>query len=587
MSATIQKRYEYKISRNGTFLGLLQDVQSDFSYNQLIGTTFAQLDIVVSASADTASQPVSPILDETGAIITDEVGEAILEERPPDLVGDAADNILIRNDNDVVVYEFSPSYPNGLLVFQGYIAKWKALFGGDDNVMATVISHGQDLAHYLTPGGIADVVDQSQALGNAFDNIVDPGLGSGSYRRHGQTFTTGPTVTNISAIDLQVEAFGTGDYTLKLWNNVADFYNGGSPIGTIVRTIIASGLNADNMGSQIAVERFTFATPITLSPNSQYFMTLQGLAGSGDLNYWGSIGYANTAPYASGDAYRSTSGTAGFVLFSPARDLYFKTYYTTPSTTKTYTNSDPSTTLTAIMDYYISSGGSIGKQSGGYPLTGVIPAETTFKLNTVLEGIQKLIDLAPSDWYWYVDPADGLLYFNETSTTADHKLIKGRHIEMLQLEATKEDIANVTYFTGGDVGGGVNLFVNINDNVSLSNNRRGLVRVADNRETDTSVGQLILQNYIDQHDEQKYITQVRVGAATYDINSYNLGDVIGFEGFGNLVDNLLLQIVGVTRTPDNITLSLGLLPPRQTALTDQLARELSDVQTIDNPTTPS
>lgn len=587
MSATIPKRYEYKVSRNGTFLGILQDVQSEFTYNQLIGTAGAQLNIEVSVSPDTASLPVSPILDETGAIITDEVGGSILEERSPDLVGDAADNILIRNDNDIEVYEFSSRHPNGVLVFKGYISKWKAIFGGPDDVQITVLSHGQDLSHYINQGGTADTLDQSQTqsdgdpsgdIGSWYTSTV-----TGDGQRYGQTFVVGAGITNLSAIVLKLATnYPSGTtlrtITMKIWNSVADANAGVTPRAEITQQINNTTLQDIT---------FQLATPLSVTAGQTVFFSIDPDPSStfSDVNGWLGFACKTSNVYSNGTLWRRNSGSAGYV--NPFDyDMYFKTYYSANSTAKTYTNSDPSTTLTSLMDYYRAAGGAIAKQSGGYSLTGVTPAQTVFKVNTILEAIQKLITLAPSDWYWYVDPAADTLYFKQTATTATHRLIKGRHIELLELEATKEDITNIVYFTGGATAG-VNLFVNVNDNASLVANRRGIARLTDNRITDTSTGQLIAQNYINQHDEQKYITQVTVNEATYDITLFNLGEIVGFEGFGTLVDNLLLQIVGITRNVDSIVLSLGVLPPRATALTQQLNRELADVQTIDNPSTPS
>lgn len=575
MLASLQKRYEYKIFRNGLFLGILQDVQSDFAYYQNINSAGSQLPITVAKSADTANLAVSPILDETGEIITDELGEAILEERAPDVVGDAADNILIRNDNDVVVYEFSNYYPNGIVVFKGYISKWKVIFGGDDNIVITVLSHGQDFNNYVNPGGTADTLDQSQTTYDIGSFLNGPFLVGGVQQNAvtGQEILVGAGVTNLSAFIFKLASI-TGEsinVPVSVWSSAAAASANQTPLAT-TSTTIDSTSPSDTL--------FTLAVPIPVLSGQRLFIAVY--INEPRL----SVYFSNSHVYSDGNAY--ISGVGG-VLSLPLtlNDLYFKTYYSVNSTVITYTNSDPSTTLTSIMDYYISSGGSIAKQPGGYDLTGVLPVQTVFKLNTILEALQKLIGLAPSDWYWYVDPSNDILYFKQAAVSATHRLIKGLHIQSLEIEATKENITNVAYFTGGDTGGGQNLFINVNDTLSLVENRRGLIRLSDNRVTDVSTGQLIAQNYIDQNNEQTYITQVTVTDSTYDINLFNIGEIVAIEDYGNFVDDLLLQIVGITRNIDTVILWLGVLPARQTALTEQLGRELADIQTIDNPTTPS
>jgi hypothetical protein len=582
MSATIQKRYEYKVSRNGTFLGILQNVKSDFGYNQQINSAGAQLNIAVAKSPDSASTAVSAILDETGAEVLDQVGGTVLEERAPELIGDGADNILIRNDNDIEVWEFSSRNVNGKKVFVGYISAWEAVYGADEDILVTVLSHGQDLSHYLTPGGTADTVDQSQTT-------IDDSFGSWrSYfgalgQLFGQTFTVGVGITNISAIAVFIgvgqNPSDSGEIQLQLWASPSDRINGIAALASVTKTIT---------GNTTTEQLFTFPTPVTVVSGQTYFFSVDPDPSSvfSNINTWLGIDTKYPGNYSGGTIYNTQSGGTFLYADYDNGDFWFKTYYSHYTTEKTYSNSDPSTTLTSLMDYYISSGGDIAKPSAGYSLTGINPASTVFKVNTILEAIQKLFDLGPSDWYWYVDPADEILYYKQALTTADHTMIKGRHIQQLNLKATKEEIANVVYFTGGPTAG-VNLFVQVNDTTSLLANRRGMVRLSDNRVTDTTVGQLIANNYIDQHDDQAYYTKLIINEAAYDISLFKLGQMIGFAGFGTFVDNLLLQVVGIQRAVDNVTLSLGTLPPRQTELSEQLRRELTEAQTIDNPTTPS
>jgi hypothetical protein len=575
MTASIQKRYEYKVSRSGIFLGILQNVKSEFSYTQPLYSVGAQLSIIVSQSADTAATAVNPILDETGAIITDEVGGAITEERAPDVVGDSASNILIRNDNVVTVYEYSSYNVNGILVYTGYISNITPVYGGDDTISITCMPLGQDLDHYLTPGGTADTLDQSQT---STDGGVGGDISTWSVQMYGQSFVVGTGITNLSKIilKLSVDPLGTSQTTtLKLWSSVASANSGGTPLGVVSVT---------HTGYDTLVS-FIFATPITVTAGSTYFFTLHpdNIVNTSSTSFL-TFGNKSSDVYSSGTLYRSLSGAAYTNPFN--YDMYFQTYYSANTTTKTYTNSDPSTTLADIMDYYISSGGSIAKPAAGYTATGVIPASTIFKVNSILEAVQKIDALAPYDWYWYVDTAANILYFKETATTAAHRMIKGRHIELLKLQMTKEQIINVVYFTGAQTAG-VNLFTQVSSSSSLVANRRGMVRLSDNTVTDLTVAQLIAQNYINQHSSQAYTATITITDAAYDISLFNLGDTVQFEGFGTFVDTLLLQIVGLTRNIDNVTLSLGVLPPRTTALTQQLALEVQAMQTIANPASPS
>lgn len=586
--ATIEKKYDYKISRNGTYLGILPNVQSEFGYTQNINSAGAQLDITVADTADTSDLAVEGLEDEYGNPLQAEDGSQLTTERVADLVGDGNSKALIRNDNDVEVVEYSETYPNGTTVFRGYISKLKVTFGATDSVAITVLSNGQDLNHYLVPGGTGDTLDVSQTssdgdpTGDIGSWYINSGGTSGAGQRFGQTWVVGAGITNISSIIVEIAqntGLANGTITMSVWNSVSDANAGATPLGTVSKSIASS--------ANVAEQTFTFATPITVTAGNSYFFAVDPdpTSSFGDVSKWMAFSAKTSSVYASGSMYRRNAVPANWS--DQGYEWYFKTYYSAYSTAKTYTSTDPSTILTNLFSYYASSGGSIALST---PVaTGYSPTYT-FNLNTTLEGINKVLELGPANWYWYVNPATDTLYYKQTATTADHTMIKGRHISELSIEATKEQIANVVYFTGGEVTAGVNAYVNVNDTTSLALNRRGLVRLNDAKVKGASgnaTGTIIANNYIDGHDEQTYITQVEIVDGKYDITTFDLGEIVGFGSFGTFVDRLLLQIVGIQRKVDSVVLSLGVLPHRATEQMEQVQKSLEATQTTNNPTAPS
>lgn len=578
--ATLEKKYVYKVSRDGTYLGVLPNVSTEFEYSHNINSAGCQLMVTVSDSADTSNLPVEALLDEYGNELLAEDGSVLTTERVADLVGDGNSNSLIRNDNDVEVVEYSEYYPNGKTVFQGFMSKLKVYFGGSDSVDITILSNGQDLAHYLVPGGNAETIDQSSTT---TDTDFASWWDSGSGHLYGQTFTTGVGVTNISSIRilLQVNSSSYGSVTLKLWSSTASASPSGTGyLGAVTKTLTAQSLTETT---------FTFATPIMVTASTTYFWAIVPDPGSigGDVNTWISMGINFSGSVYAGGAAHSWSG-GPYSAGGGGSDFYFKTYSSAYSTAHAYTNDDPSTDiLTDIMSSYSNSGGSLSLSTPSATGTSV---NYTFNLNTILEGVNKVLELGPSDWYWYVNPANNTLYYEQASTTADHTMIKGRHINELSIEMTKEQIANVVYFTGGEVTAGVNAYVNVNDTASLLVNKRGLVRLNDPKvkgATGNATGTIIANNYIDGHDEQTYITQIEIVDGTYDITLFDIGEIVGFGSFGTFVDRLLLQIVGIKRKVDSVVLSLGVLPHRATEQMEEVQRSLEASQTVNNPSAPS
>lgn len=543
------KSYIYKISNGGGFLGVLQNVNSPFGYNQLIGTALSQMTIMV------AQDPASP---------------------------NGIDPLIVE-DNLVDVYEVSAAHVNGIRVFSGYISKWRATYGGSQDVQVTVISNGQDLGNYLVPGDFSNIVEQSQATQN--DNI--PLFESGGYLRALQSFTTGSGVTNVSAIAIWGSvAAAAKDYTLRLYASMADFYNGTPALSTKTISVSDTGGGAEQI--------FVLDAPVTVTPNTQYFFVITVAAATGEafIYQWDGQTYLGGEGWYSDIILGSTWGplfTIGAV--NQHASYYFKTYRRVYNTAKSYTADDPSTILTEIMDYYNDNGGAIVQPGGGYAPTGV-SVDYTFNLNTILEGIQKIADLGPADWYWYVDVTDNTLYYKQASAVAEHTIINKRHISTLSIESTKEEIINVAYFTGGDDGtaSNQNVYVALEDLASLAANRRGLDRIADPKVKGTggaAIGTVLAQNDIDQHNARSYITQVVITDAVYDITTYKPGQMVDFADFDNFIDDLLLQIVGLTRAKHSVTLMLGILPVRSSKKVEDIQRSLLASQTTNNPNAPS
>lgn len=316
----------------------------------------------------------------------------------------------------------------------------------------------------------------------------------------------------------------------------------------------------------------------------------------------------NVAPASSGYANASTeSGTYGTGAYTrgvtdliPDTTYYVRavvhnangyvygsevSFTTLDSVIATFTDQDPGNIVKAIIDSLQDQGGIIDYEPSSVDLAGYT-VSYTFRLQTALEGIRKMLEMSPSNFHWYIDPATGILYFKATSDTADHVLVYKKHIARLRLVQTIENITNIVYFTGGDLGLGENLFAKFINQDSLDHHRQGLGRIADNRVTLYDSAELLANDVLNSNDGPVYRTMVTIPDSVYDIESINLGDTIQFRGFGNFVDNLLLQVVQKTVRPDYLELQIGSLRPRSTTTVETLRRQLEAEQTKDNPDVP-
>lgn len=274
-------------------------------------------------------------------------------------------------------------------------------------------------------------------------------------------------------------------------------------------------------------------------------------------------------------------------LFSYGAELDNYVLEETGDTRVPYLSQDPSDILKDALDKFNADGGLPSYDQGSTTVDDTATTVSyTFNVNTILEVIKKCLQLAPTDWYWYYDMALNNVHFHAKGNTPDHTFVLGKHILDLNLEKYIEDITNVVYFTGGDTGGGENLFKKYTDATSISNFRRGVQRVNDNRVTLEASADIIVDSIINRGSEPRYRSSIRIADKVYDIETIRLGQIVGFRNFGNYVDEVIMQIVRIDYHPDYVQLQLDTLLPSVPKRLEDVKRNLNLQETENNPDAP-
>lgn len=564
----VQKSYIYKIFNNGEYLGNLPNVISEYKHSQDINTAGSQITISCGVSADTSLLSVETLLSEDGTAITDESDVPLTTEGLIPIVtpGNSGINTLVKNGNRVEVWEYGYYHLNGQKMFSGPIERWEASFGDDANqIDITAYSDGQDLDNYLIRGyPYTYTLDQSQATQDGYASThVDI---MGSWHKDGQTWTA--SASNLGAISLMLN--GTATVTVKIYSGAFG-------------TFLGQSTKSVSVGTNTELQ-FQFATIIPTTAGNTYSVEVLTAAGQTIKVY-----KKSTNAYASGSYYTSDygggSGGGGWGQ-DLTQDLYFKTYSGVGSTTCTFTSLEPVTgMLRSFMDDYIGRGGLITYTTASTQSTG-LSLTYAFNTNTTLEGVRAMLTLAPSNFYYYVDLGTNTLYFKASNTTPDLVLVKDKHLNNLKIVATIETVKNSVYFTGGATAG-VNLYKQYNDATSLSTYGLRLDRLTDNRVTVSGTADAIGGSDLAEKKDEQYQTIVTIMDKTMDITLLKPGMVIGFAGFGTFVDYILAQVVRVDYSPEQVTLTLGILPKRMNPEFDKVTRGLVALQTILNPSAPS
>ena len=585
--AMVPKRYLYKIFNGGQYLGSLPNVTSEFSVSQDINTAGSQVTIQCAISPDTSLLATDILTDESGNVITDESSNVLTDEGQVPIVapGTYSAGALIKNGNQIEIWEFGYYHPNGIILFLGEIQRWEASYGGAgggsggastsdtgaDAITILAYSDGQDMDQYIaraTP--YTYTLDQSQTGQNASDVIYQQ-ITTPAYNYDGQTFTVGTGVTNVGAI--QVLLNGAANVTLSLYTDS----NLGTLLGTAVQYVSTGG------GAQVIT--FAFASDIPVVTGTTYFFGVTCDAGQSI-----SIYYQTSAAYAGGSMYNAFfSGTyGGSYVIQAGNDLWFQTFSGTGSTLGTFTSVDPTVgMLEPVMDDYIARGGKIKYSSASVQATGLA---LTYQLqtNTTYEVLQGILSLCPDGFYYYVDLGSDILYMKQASTTPDVYLTKDRHFDQITVIATIESIKNNIYLTGGiPTGMTDSIYVTASDSQSIALYGQRLDRPSDTNIIDEPTGLTVALSDVQEGKDEQYQTTVTVIDQTMDTTTLKPGLVIGFNGFGSFVDNLQAQIVRVDYTPEEVTLTLGIIPKRLSEAFEKVTRGLVAQQTIANPSSPT
>lgn len=568
----VPTRIDYKVySSDGGFLGLLPKVTSKFGFPQDINSAGSSIQITCGTFVKN-EVTVEPLLTEAGDIITTENDLPIYTTNTEILVapGNSPDPAIFKNGNRVKVWLYNRYYPNGKLMFSGQMNRLDFKYGGADaQVRITVYSDGLDLNNFIARGyPFTYTNDQIQNVGGGLETIsVDGGKGAG-WNVFGQSWRTGAGVTNLGAIRVRLN--GSANVSCIVYSAA-----NGDVLGQTTKAVATSGWET---------VQFEFASLIDMVANTDYFFALWTDQGQSIL-----VGTATTNVYANGSMYQSTygGGSGGGSFFAVTGDFWFETASGTPTTTATYTSDDPVADMAhGILLDYNARGGFITERD--FEATG-LSLTYTFVVATILDAIKKCLELSPAGYYSYIDLGTAEMDIKQISATADFTVVRGRHITELNLGLSIEQIKNYLLLSGGDAGGGVNLYRDYRDTESSGIYGIRTATKSDNRVTLSAAADAIGDSFMAENADEQQETTLVVKDEHVDITQFVPGVTIGFKNFGNFIDDMVLQVV--RREPNFsdgiVTLTLGRLPVRMNDEVQRLNRELLNEQTINNPSAPS
>lgn len=553
--------------------------------------------------------------------------------------GDYGEGSDVDFGHKVKVYCFDKEEPNGVCIFQGFITSYTPIYR-DNKVNVTILGSGYELNDHLYSA--EETLDNYEYHRSGYDKIA------GTYQS--PTLKTGPNVSYDFGVYIKTGAGITTIKTIEIALWWTTDYNTPFEYDVTVRLVKAkSGLEEDlpdypyteygattilagttpHYSSKLKdyVVNAVFETECTVSANTFYWVIfecpdaptngynidnfvfhLKRLNANDALNRasWQTGYYPQPIYQAAGSDWSSTSGYSGYPVIA---------YYSNdPSTTFAFSSVDPSVMLTDIIDRYQLQDGVISYDDTSITATGTT-VSYTFNSNTSFEAIQQVLSLCPKDWYWYINYEDNTIHLKVKDTEPNHILSLEKDIIDAQFEKRIEGIVNVVYFSGGDIGGGVNLFKKYENTDSIIKYGIKAIKYSDQRVTVEATAETISNSILESRSEPELrvtleILDSNTGNDTgYDLESLQVGDLIAVRNMTQQVglstwdisrwdesywdfniynlSSLQMQIKKIEYKGDTAIIQASTIPPDVNKRIEDINRNLETLQTLNNPTAPT
>lgn len=586
------KKYRYKVrSESGDYLGDWRDVESNPSYKQDINNVIGSMPVSFARNDFSVEQEVASLLNEDDTPLTDENDSPFLIDISPKAgLGEGStldtnhqvevdaiygqfepllnedDTPILNEDGSMILVE--EGYPLGRTIFRGYVPRWELPLSGA-RITGEIRSYSQDLANILLETEDVAYVDNS-TLDASGGSIGIAGAGAGDYTDLAQTVTLAAQ-KRVSKIRVYPLAGWTTDVDLTL-NIYADTPG-------VSSTSLGVGTVYVNANDPVPYIDIPLESPALLAAGTYTLAFSTSMTKTGG-NPTYPVSLKKSTSYGGGGGYYKIKGGS---WTSDTWDLAFILYEAGGDTTVPFLSKDPSQMLRSVVDFARSRGAKINYTSDSIQVTGTL-VSYTFNTNNVKEAIEKILELCPDGWYFYYDFGTDTIYLREASTTPDRWLRKGQTVVDGKIVKTIEQVVNDVVFSGG---GDPALYVRRRQ-APVAGTRRGLKKLSDNRVEVQATGELLADSEIDQFDDPLYAGDVTIKEdGSFYLEDVPVGEMVGFIGFGTLVDGIVVQSVSKDYRPDTMPLTLTYNVPKINKRIEDIKRNLSVIENQNNPTEPT
>lgn len=591
-----QKRLRYFVfDSDGNYLREWRDVTTELSLRTEVNKALYNIDLELARNPFEQQTDIAPLILEQDGILTDEENGLQISVDAAAAIGlgpgtDVQENntvkvkafygeldyLLCEDGTPLLTEDLHAIFEenntiDGVDIFSGFIQDWEVDLGGNDSVSVYLMNDAEELNNIMLETDETLIINREPLAG-------EQGIAGDGWHHNielMQSFTMTGGTTKVSRISFFAKC-GYANYPMNFRATLYEGSNPNSPGTQLASTLI-------NIENYLDYEEISFVFPnaITLTNAQSYMVKLEtewSVTGGNDTY---PIYFALNNNYSGGVGYVKTNSVPTFIDMNG--DLAFNLYEAGLDTTVPYNSMDPSDIAKRIIDFARSQGAKINYTDESIQMTGT-EVSITFQTNTVMEALEKVVELCPTDWYWVYDPGTNVYSLKVLSDEPVRKFTNKGDVINLRLRKSLTKLINQVYFSGG---GEPALFRKTTDTTSRDNYRKALLKLSDSRVTDEDTAIIMSQAQIDRYKDPIYIATVTVGAQHPEpIENIELGEKIGFLNYGNFIDDIELQISGATYSVDTVALDLGVILPKVTKRIEDIKRNLDVKIQENNPAAP-
>ncbi len=218
--------------------------------------------------------------------------------------------------------------------------------------------------------------------------------------------------------------------------------------------------------------------------------------------------------------------------------------------------------------------------------------EYTFELKTYREAIDKLLEMSPTGWWWYVDES-GMFYFKSKPTTPTHTFIFGKHFSEIKVERSMEKSRNAMLFWNGELGAS-KIFKLYTKDASITQFGRRIEKYFDYAISDSATVDKIALKFLEESNQPEITVVCEIldnnenTINGYDIESIQPGDTCVFKGFNEQYSDIFKENMLITKveyTLDKVVLTIEVQKAGIVEWQKQLDKKVEDSYSEGSPET--